>query len=164
MEKIESLFSQWKESSPNQNKVGNNGVKIPMTKDRTLKTEHGEIQKVEESLSESMENHEEEELELMKHDHDSLIEDDEVQSHHEVVCPLPSTDVISIVQPSPTPILVSLMFVKVSHVSVSEDDKHMRVKNKRVKRVMKRERKTSLSYFLLLYVYRLHSHSHETPL
>ena len=44
---------------------------------------------------------------------------------------------------SPTPILVSLMFVKVSHVSVSEDDKHMRVKNKRVKRVMKRERKMS---------------------
>ena len=67
MEKIESLFSQWKESSPNQNKVGNNGVKTPTTKDRSLKTEHGEIQKVEESLSEGMENHEEEELELIKH-------------------------------------------------------------------------------------------------
>ena len=92
-------------------------------------------------MSESMENHKEEELELMKHDHDSLIEDDEVQSHHEVVCPLPSTDVISIVHTSPTPILVSLMFEKVSHVSVSEEDKHMRVKNKRVKRVMKREKK-----------------------
>ena len=67
MEKIKSLFSQWKESSPNPNKVGNNGVKTPMTKDETLKTEHAKIRKVKESLSENMENHEEEELELIKH-------------------------------------------------------------------------------------------------
>ena len=109
--------------------------------EESLKTEHVEIPPAGEFLSESMQNHEEEELELIKHDHESLIEEDEVQSDHKVVCPLPSTDVISIVHTSPTPILVSLIFVKLSHVSVSEDDKHMRVKNKRVKRVMKREKK-----------------------
>ena len=111
--------------------------------EESLKTEHVEIPPADEFLSESLENHEEEDLELIKHDHESLIEDNEVQSHHVVVCPLPSTDVISIVHTRPTPILLSHMFVKVSHVSVSKDDKHMRVKNKRVKRVMKRERKMS---------------------
>ena len=107
-------------------------MKTPTTKDESLKTEQAEILKVEESLSKSMENHEEKKLELIKHDYESLIEDGEVQSHHEVVCPLPSTDVIPIVHTGPPFVLVNLKFQNLYHVS-------MRAKNKSARENMKKE-------------------------
>ena len=73
MDKIESLFSQWKESSLNLNKVCNNNAETPKKED-SLKTEHEETHKVEESL----EVIEDEDLESMNHNHDSLIEEEEV--------------------------------------------------------------------------------------
>ena len=54
MDKIESLFSQWKESSPNPNKVCNVGVETPM-KDDSKAPEHVEIAKVDETLPEDHE-------------------------------------------------------------------------------------------------------------
>ena len=154
MDKIESLFSQWKESSLNLNKVCNNNAKTPKKEEpltlehvethkveESLKTEHVEIPPANEFLSESMENHEEEELELIKHDHESLIEDDEVQSDHEVVCPSPSANVIPNVHTSPTLVLVPLKFTKLSLENMREEKEKVRVKNKSARGSMVRELK-----------------------
>ena len=154
MDKIESLFSQWKESSLNLNKVCNNNAETPKKEEpltlehvethkveESLKTEHVEIPPANEFLSESMENHEEEELELIKHDHESLIEDDEVQSDHEVVCPSPSANVIPNVHTSPTLVLVPLKFTKLSLENMREEKEKVRVKNKSARGSMVRELK-----------------------
>ena len=124
MEKIESLLSQWTESSSIPNKVCNNNVEEP------LETEHKEIHKVEESLVENIESHEDEAMESKKLDHDSLVDDDEDRHQNEVVflCKY----VIPIVHTGPPFVLVNLKFQNLYHVS-------MRAKNKSARENMKRE-------------------------
>ena len=135
MDKIESLFSQWKESSPNLNKVGNNDVKTPTTKDESLETKHVEIKSLEESLMEDMEIEEDDSIESNELDQDFLVEDD-VHHSSEVVFPFPCNDVISIVHTSQPTILVFSKFIQLYHVS-------MRAKNKSARKNKTREIKQS---------------------
>ena len=152
-----SIFSQWKESTPNPNKVSKNGVKTPTTKDESLKpkhveipkkeelleTKHAEISMVEESLTEIIENHEDEGMELKVLDHELLFDDDDVHRPSEVVFPFPFNVVIPILHTSPTLVFVPLKFQNLYHVSLREEKEQMRVKNKSAKKNMKGEIKQS---------------------
>ena len=125
MDKIISLLAQWNESSPNPNKVYNNSVETP-EKEESLEPEHVEVPKVDETLTENMESQEDEGTESKKLDHDSLVDDDEVQHPGEVIFPFSNNDVTSIFHTSQPTILVFSKFTHLYHVS-------MRAKNKRVR-------------------------------
>ena len=82
MDKIESLFSQWKESSPKPNKANDKSMEIQQLEE-SLKTEHVEIPPADEALMESMENHEDEGTKAKDHD---------VQRPSEVIFPFSDND------------------------------------------------------------------------
>ena len=79
MDKIESLFSQWKESSPKLNKANDKSMEIQKFEE-CLDTKHAEIQKFEESLSEIIETREEERTKSKDFDEEILIEEADVSS------------------------------------------------------------------------------------
>ena len=137
MDKIDSLFSQWKESSPNPDKVSNFNEKTPQ-KEESVEMEHAGIQKLEESLSENMEIEEDDAGESKDFNQDFLVEDDEDQQQSEVVYLLSCKNVIFIVHTSPTVILVSLMFQPLYTVSMRGETELMRRKKKKKKRNGKR--------------------------
>ena len=122
MDKIESLFSQWKESSPNPNTVCNVGAETPM-KDDFKAPEHVEIAKVDETLPED---HEDKEMVSMEFDHDFLVEEDKVKSQSEIVLLFPCKYVIPNVHTSPTLVLVFSKFIKFYHVSMRAKKKSER--------------------------------------
>ena len=84
MGKIESLFSQWKESSPKPNKANDKSMEIQKFEE-CLDTKHAEIQKFEGSLSEIIETREEERTKSKDFDEEILIEEADVSSQIEVV-------------------------------------------------------------------------------
>ena len=84
MDNIMSLLSQWKESSPNPNKACSNNIETPK-KEELLEIEHAEIPMVEESLTKSMEIHEEEGAKSKDFVEEILIGEDDVSSQFEVV-------------------------------------------------------------------------------
>ena len=140
MDKIESLFSQLKESSPiPQDQVGNyNNVKTPTTKDESLKPENVEIKKLEEPLTEDMKIEEDDARESKDFNQDFLVEDGEDQQQSEVVYLLSCKNVIFIVHTSPTVILVSLMFQPLYTVSMRGETELLRSKKRKKKRNGKR--------------------------
>ena len=140
MDKIESLFSQLKESSPiPQDQVGNyNNVKTPTKRDESLKPENVEIKKLEEPLTEDMKIEEDDARESKDFNQDFLVEDGEDQQQSEVVYLLSCKNVIFIVHTSPTVILVSLMFQPLYTVSMRGETELMRRKKKKKKRNGKR--------------------------
>ena len=136
MDKIESLFSQWKESSLNLNKVCNNNAETPKKEEplmlehvethkveESLKTEDVEIPPVDETLMESMENNE---------DEGTKSEDHDVQRPSEVVFPFSDNDVTSNFHNSQPTILVFSKFTKLYHVSVRAKNKSERENMDRV--------------------------------
>ena len=136
MDKIESLFSQWKESSLNLNKVCNNNAETPKKEEPltlehvethkvedSLKTDHVEIPPADEALMESMENHE---------DEGTKSEDHDVQRPSEVVLPFSDNDVTSKFHNSQPIILVFSKFTKLYHVTMREKNKGERENKNRV--------------------------------
>ena len=119
MDKIKSLFSQWKESSPNPDKVSNINVKTPQKKE-SLETEHAGIQKLEESLTEIMEIPEEEGTKSKDFDEEILIEEDDVSSQIEVVSFSLFNDVTS-------NLLVISKFIHLYNVCLREENPLLRV-------------------------------------
>ena len=91
-----------------------------------METEQVEIPPVDETLMESMEMHEDEGMESKELDHDSLVDEDEVQYPSEVIFPFSDNDVTTIFHTSQPTILVFSKFTHLYHVS-------MRAKNKRVR-------------------------------
>ena len=131
LEKIESLFSQWKESNPTLDKAN----------EKIMETEHVDVHKVEDSLVENLESHEDEGAKSKKLDHDSLVDDDEGRHQNEVVFPFLCKDVIPNVHTSPTLVLVPLKFTKLSPEKMREEKEKVRVKNKSARGSMVRESK-----------------------
>ena len=71
-----SLFSQLKESNCVLDKANNNNIETP-EKDESMVPVHVEIAKVDETLMEHMENHEDEGAESKELGHDSFAEEEE---------------------------------------------------------------------------------------
>ena len=136
MENIEFLFSQWKESSPNNNvttptakdeSLKTEHVKPLTTKDESLKTEHVEIKGLEDSLMENLESQEDEGAKTEKLGHDSLVEENEVPHQSEVVFIFPCNDVIPIVHTSQPNVLVFSKFIQLYHVCSRKENPLLRV-------------------------------------
>ena len=119
MDKIESLFSQWKESSPNPDEVSSINVKTPQ-KEESLETAHVEIQKLEASLTEIMEIPEEEGTKSKDFDEEIFIEEDDVSSQIEVVSFSLFNDVTS-------NLLVISKFIQLYNVCLREENPLLRV-------------------------------------
>ena len=119
MDKIESLFSQWKESSPNPDKVSSINVKTPQ-KEESLEKAHVEIQKLEASLTKIMEIPEEEGTKSKDFGEESLIEEDDVLSQIKVVSFSLFNDVTS-------NLLVISKFIRLYNVCLREENPLLRV-------------------------------------
>ena len=78
-----SLFSQLEESTPTLDKANDNNVEIQI-QEESFETENVEISMVEESLTASMENHEDEAIESEELAHDILVEDEYLHQNEDV--------------------------------------------------------------------------------
>ena len=108
-----------------------------------METEQVEIPPVDETLMESIEMHEDEGMESKELDHDSLVDEDEVQYPSEVIFPFSDNDVTTIFHTSQPTILVFAKFTQLYHVSLREEKEQGRVKNKSARENMKGEIKDS---------------------
>ena len=136
MDNIEFLFSQWKESNPNNNvttptakdeSLKTEHVKPLTTKDESLKTEHVEIKRLEDSLVKNLKSQEDEGSKTEKLGHDSLVEENEVPHQSEVVFLFPYNDVIPVVHTSQPTVPVFSKFIQLYHVCSREENPLLRV-------------------------------------